>query len=135
MYTENRDTVDVASRLLSSNYVKNTSTALQLRRQLCDGLSFNTQNRTIMNFQNIMRLGYIKDVVVMAWPYIALAATGAAVTNKLLCLQGSLKQVVNKCDIWLNSELVCSESNLEPYFGMCEQLKSEWYEDESLSFC
>lgn len=42
---------------------------------------------------------------------------------------------MNKCDIWLNSELVCSESNLEPYFGMCEQLKNERYEDESLSFC
>lgn len=30
---------------------------------------------------------------------------------------------------------MCSESNLEPYFGMCEQLKNERYEDESLSFC
>jgi len=115
--------------------VKNTSTALQLRRQLCDGLSFNTQSRTIMNFQNIMRLGYIKDVVVMARPYIAKNADNTASTDSKLCIQGSLKQVVNKCDIWLNSELVCSESNLEPYFGMCEQLKNERYEDESLSFC
>lgn len=81
-----RDTVDVASRLLSSNYVKNTSTALQLRRQLCDGLSFNTQNRTIMNFQNIMRLGYIKDVVVMARPYIAKNADSTPSTDSKLCI-------------------------------------------------
>lgn len=116
-----RDGVDVATRLLSSNYVKNTSTGLQMRRQLCDGLSFNTSSRSIMLFQNIMWLGYIKDIIVMARPYIATtAAPTTPLVNNNICLSGTLKSCVNKCDIWANSELLFSESNLEPYFSMCD---------------
>lgn len=130
-----REGVDVATRLLSSNYVKNTSTGLQMRRQLCDGLSFNTSTRSIILFQNILRCGYIKDLIVMARPYIATVAapTTPVADHNALC--GTLKSCINKCDIWANSELLFSESNLEPYFSMCEQLKNERYEDEDLEFC
>jgi hypothetical protein len=75
-----------------------------------------------------MRLGYIKDIVVMARPVIydaAGAVVNAALGDNKVCLQGTLKQIVNKCDIWFNSELVFSESNLEPYFGICDQIKGE----------
>ena len=81
-----------------------------------------------MNFQNIMRLGYIKDIVIMARPVIQDAAGSpvvAAAAAAKVCLQGTLKQIVNKCDIWFNSELVFSESNLEPYFSICDQLNGE----------
>lgn len=108
-----------------------------MRRQLCDGLSFNTANRTTMLFQNIMRLGYIKDVIVMARPYLATIAAPSTplVTYHNLCLSGTLKSCVNKCDIWANSELLFSESNLEPYFSICDQIKNERYEDENLELC
>ena len=72
----------------------------------------------------------------MARPYIATtAAPTTPLVNNNICLSGTLKSCVNKCDIWANSELLFSESNLEPYFSMCDQLKNERYEDENLEFC
>lgn len=72
----------------------------------------------------------------MARPYLALAsAPNTPLVANNLCLSGTLKSCVNKCDIWANSELLFSESNLEPYFSMCDQLKNERYEDEDLEMC
>lgn len=77
-----------------------------------------------MLFQNIMRLGYIKDIVIMARPTVQTTA-GVSVVAKNVTFCGTMKSLVNKCDIWMNSELVFSESNLEPYWSICNQLSGE----------
>lgn len=140
MYDSNKGgdsvNVDVATRLLSSNYVKNTSTGLQFRRQLCDGLQFDTESRTQIQFQNILRTGYIKKLQVVCRPYIAaIGAPDVAIENKNMVISDTLKTLVTGCQVFMNGEPVVSETNLESYFSICNQIDGERFEDESLDVC
>lgn len=127
--------VDTATRLLSTNYVKNTASSLMFRQFIADGsVNYDTASRQNLLFQNIPRLGEIAKLVIVGCPQIHATATSQPAPAGNYTLSGSLKSLVQKCDVHINNELVFSETNLEPYFDMCEQLRDRGYDEHHLDF-
>ncbi len=57
-----------------------------------------------------------------------------AVIADKLCIGDTLKTLVDRCDVHFNNELVCSESNLAPYFSICAQKDQDKFGDHHLNY-
>lgn len=72
----------------------------------------------------------------MCRPYIAaIAAPDTPLVELNLGLADTLKTAVTGCQVFMNGEPVVSETNLESYFSICNQINGERFEDESLDVC
>lgn len=115
------------NRLLASNYHSTLNTSLQYRIVTAPSSTvFDTRSNPDLQFKGIPLLGWCKDIQIFAIPVIRQRSDGVQIGEDVpLTFSDCFKCFGERAEVIVNGLSINNQSNLQNYFSILQQLKSQ----------